>query len=84
MGPLKAKKRSREEIAELDGELLTRANSFGGGCQPLEERVEEEEQEQQQPEIIEEAEPESEGESQIIRGDNFPIDDLKAFNSQGK
>ena len=77
-------KRSREEIAEIDGELLTRANRFGGGYQPLEERVEEEEQEPQQPEIIEEDEAGSEDESQIIGGDNFPIVDLRAFNTEGK
>ena len=84
MCPFKTKQRSREEIAEIDGELLTRANRFGGGYQPLEERVEEEDQEPQQPEIIEETEVESEGESQIIRGDNFSIVDLKAFNTEGK
>ena len=82
--PSRPNKRSREEIAEIDGKLLTRANRFGGGYQPLEERAEEEDQEPQQPEIIEEAEAESEGESQICRGDNFPIVDLKAFNTEGK
>ena len=34
--------------------------------------------------MIEENEPESEGESLIIRGDNFPIVDLKANNMGGK
>ena len=53
------------------------------GYQPLEERVEEE-QEPQQPETIEDTEQESEGESQVIRGDNFPIVDLKSFNTDGK
>ena len=85
MGPPRPNKRSRDEIATIDGELLSRANRFGGGYRPLEERIEEEEeQETQQPEILEEAEPESEGESQVIRGDNFPIVDLKAFNTKGK
>ena len=82
--PSRPNKRSRQEIAEIDGELLTQTNRFGGGYQPLEDRIEDEEQEPQQPEKIEEAEPESEGESQIIRGDNFPIVDLKAFNTEGK
>ena len=82
--PSRPNKRSREEIAEIDGELLTRVNRFGGGYQLLEEQAEEEDQEPQQPEIIEEAEVESECESQIIRGDNFPIVDLKAFNTEGK
>ena len=82
--PSRPNKRSRQEIAERDGELLTRTNRFGGGYQPLEDRIDAEEQEPQQPEETEEAKPESEGESQIIRGHNFPIVDLKAFNTEGK
>ena len=35
-------------------------------------------------EMSEETEQESEGESQIIRGDNFPIVNLKAYNTKGK
>ena len=81
--PSRPNKRSRQEIAEIDGELLTRANRFGGGYQPLEERMEEN-QETPQPEMAEETEQESEGESQVIRGDNFPIVDLKAYNTEGK
>ena len=80
--PSRPNKRSRQEIAEIDGELLTRANRFGGGYQPLEERREE--QEAPQAEMAEETDQESEGESQIIRGDNFPIVDLKAYNTEGK
>ena len=34
--------------------------------------------------MAEETEQESEGESQIIRGDNFSIVDLKAYNTEGK
>ena len=83
--PSRPNKRSREEITEIDGELMSRANRFGGGYRPLEETAEEEEeQETQQPEILEETEPESEGENQVIRGDNFPIVDLKPFNTEGK
>ena len=81
--PSRPNKRSREEIAEIDTDLLSRANRFGGGYQPLEERVEEE-QEAQQPETIEDTEQESDGESQVTRGDNFPIVDLKAYNTKGK
>ena len=62
--------------------MLSRANRLGGGYQPLEERREEE-QEAQQPEITEDTEQESEGESQVTRGDNFPIADLKAYNTEG-
>ena len=87
--PSRPNKRSREEIAEIDGEILSRANRLGGGYQPLEDRTAEDEDpnnnNHQQPEIIEEEnEPESEGESQILRGDNFPIVDLKAYNTEGR
>ena len=81
--PSRPNKRSREEIAEIDGEFLTRANRSGGGYQPLEERVEEE-QEYQQPETIQDIEQENEGETQVVRGDNFPIVDLKSYNTDGK
>ena len=81
--PSRPNKRSRQEIAEIDVEWLTRANRFGGGYQPLEERMEET-QETPQPEMAEETEQESEGESQVIRGDNFPIVDIKAYNTEGK
>ena len=63
--------------------MRTRANRFGGGYQPLEERIEEE-QEAPQPEMAEETEQEGEGESQVIRADNFPIVDLKAYNTEWK
>ena len=71
---------------KIGGELLTRANRFGGGYQPLEEKVGEQQEPQQlqQLETIEDTEQESEGESQVIRGDNFPIVDLKSYNSDGK
>ena len=81
--PSRPNKRSRKKFAEIDGELLTRANRFGGGYQRLEERIEKE-QEAPQPEMADETEQESEGESQVIRGDNFPIVDLKAYNNEGK
>ena len=89
--PSRPNKRSREEIAEIDGELLSRTNRFGGGYQPLEDRMEKENapdnnnNNQQQPEIIDvENEPDSEGESQIIRSDNFPIVGIKAYNTEGR
>ena len=34
--------------------------------------------------MAEETEQESEGEGQVIRGDNFPIVDLKSYNTEGK
>ena len=85
--PSRPNKRSREEIAQIDGELLARTNQFEGGYQPLEDRIVEEEDQNnnQQPEISEEEnEPESEGESQIIRVDKFPIVDLNAYNTDGR
>ena len=81
--PSMPKKRSREENAEIDGELLSRANRFSGRYQPLEERREEE-QEIQQLEIIEETEQESGSERQKIQFDNFTIVDLKAYNTERK
>ena len=58
--------RSREKIAEIDAELLQRANRLGGGYQPLDEEVEE-------PEIREEGEvqpeqPETEEDNVILGG----------------
>ena len=66
--PSRPNKRSREEIAKIDGELPNRANRIGGGHQPMDENIEDNPQNEE----TEENEPESEGESQIIRGDNFP------------
>ena len=84
-------KRIRGELAEVDDELLSRANRFCGGYQPLNDLIVEDEDldnnnnNQQQPEIIkEENEPESESESQIIEGDNFLIVNLKAYNTERK
>ena len=39
--PTRPNKRSREEIAEIDANLLQRTNRLGGGYQPLAEEVEE-------------------------------------------
>ena len=50
--PSRPNKRSREEIAEIDGELLSRANRLGGGYQPLEDPNNN--NNHQQPEIIKE------------------------------
>ena len=88
--PFETEQRSREKIAEIDGELLSRANRFGGGYQPLNERIVEDEDlvnnnNQQKPEFLEEEkEPENEGESQIVQGANFTIVDPKAYNTEGR
>ena len=78
--PSRPNKRSHEKISQINGELLNRANRFGGGSQPLEERVKEENQSQEE---TEENEQESESESQISREDKFSIVDLKAYNTEG-
>ena len=66
--PSRPNKRSREEIAEIDAELIRRANRLGGGYQPLIE-----EQEEQPDEVREEGElenNETEEDSVVMRGDN--------------
>ena len=84
--PSRPNKRSREEIAEIDGELIQRANRLGGGYQPMqvEEQIPNEIQAEEQPTEDRTNDSESEGESQVIRGDNLPIVDLKNYNTEGK
>ena len=80
--PSRPNKRSREEIAEIDAELIRRANRLGGGYQPLIE-----EQEEKPDEVREEADlenNETEEDSVIMRGDNLPIVDLSKYNTEGK
>ena len=80
--PSRPNKRSREEIAEIDAELIRRANRLGGGYQPLTE-----EQEEQTDEVWEEGELENndtEEDSVVMRGDNLPIVDLSKNNTEGK
>ena len=75
-------KRSREEIAEIDAELLHRSNRLGGGYQPLTEETEETEKPEEGE--IEPEQPETEEDSVIMRGGNLPILDLNKFNTDGK
>ena len=84
--PSRPNKRSREKIAEIDGQFIQRANSLGGSYRPLQEIVKEPDRFQMGEQSPEEQlnDPESEGESQIIRGDNLPIVDLKNCNTEGK
>ena len=44
--PSRPKKRSREEIAEIDAKHIRRANRIGGGYQPIEIEEEQEEPEE--------------------------------------
>ena len=84
--PSRPNKRSREEIAEIDGELIQRANRLGGGYQPMQvaEQIPNEIQAKEQPMEDRTNDSESEGESQVIRRDNLPIVDLKNYNTEGK
>ena len=77
-----AKQTQQREIAEIDAELIRRANRLGGGYQPLIE-----EQEEQPDEVREEGElenNETEEDSVVMRGDNLPIVDLSKYNTEGK
>ena len=79
--PTRPNKRSREEIAEVDAELLRRANRVGGGYHPI--NLEEEKFEEMREEgEVETAETEED--SVIMRGDNLPIVDLSKYNTDGK
>ena len=80
--PTRPNKRSREEIAEIDAELLQRTNRLGGGYQPLTEETGEPENAEEGE--IEPEEPETEEDIIILRGDNLPIVDLSKFNTEGK
>ena len=79
--PTRPNKRSREELAEIDAELLQRSNRLGG-YQPLSEETEETENPEEGE--IEPEQPETEKDSVIMRGDNLLIVDLNKFNTDGK
>ena len=78
--PTRPNKRSREEITEIDAELLRRANRLGGGYHPI--NLEEETEEIREEGEVETAETEED--SVIMRGDNLPIVDLSKYNTDGK
>ena len=79
--PTRPNKRSREEIAEIDAELLWRANRLGGEYHPI--NLEEEETKEMREEgEVETAETKED--SVIMRGDNLPIVDLSKYNTDGK
>ena len=84
--PSRPNKRSREEIAEIDEELIQRANRPRGCYRPIQEAENESEQigMEEQPAEEQIHDSESEGESEIIRGDNLPNVDLKNYNTEGK
>ena len=80
--PSRPNKRSREEIAEIDAELIQRTNRLGGGYHPLTEETGEPQNTEEGE--IEPQQPETEEDSLILRGDNLPIVDLSKFNTEGK
>ena len=81
--PSRPNKRSREEIAEIDAEIMRRANRLGGGYHPLIEEQDEPEEIREEGELeIENAETEED--SVITRGDNLPMVDLSKYNTDGK
>ena len=82
--PSRPNKRSREEIAENDTELIGRANRIGGGYQQIEIEEEQEEPEDIREEGEIEQAAETEEYSVIMRGDNLPIVDLSKYNTDGK
>ena len=64
--PSRLNKRSREEIAEINVDIMRRANKLGGGYQQIQEEPEENPEEgdiNQEPEDTEE-------DSVVLRGDN--------------
>ena len=79
--PTRPNKRSREEIAEIDAELLRRANRLGGGYQPINIEDEEETEELREGDV---ETAETEEDSVIMRGNNLPIVDLSKYNTDGK
>ena len=81
--PSRPNKRSREEIAEIDTELIRRANRIGGGYQPIEIEEQEEKEKLREEGEIEQA-AETEEDSVIMRGDNLPIVDLPKYHTDGK
>ena len=81
--PTRPNKRSRDKIAEIDAEIMRRANRLGGGYQPIAEEEEEPEEIQEEGELeIENAETEED--SVIMRGDNLSIVELSKYNTEGK
>ena len=80
--PTRPTERSTEEMAEVDAELLRRANRLGGGYHPVIPEKEEEAEEMREEGEVETAE--TKDDSVVMRGDNLPIVDLSKYNTDGK
>ena len=70
-------KKRTEEIAEIDAEIMRRANRLGGGYQPMTEELRKEGE-------LEIENAETEEDSVIMRGEYLPIVDLSKYNTDGK
>ena len=79
--PFRPNKRSREELAEIDAQLMQRANRFGGVYQTA---VEEEEPRNPGNGELEPEQAETGTDSTILRGKTLPIVDWSKFNTEGK
>ena len=75
---------SREEIAEIDAELIRGANRTGFGYQPIDIEEEQDEPEETREEGEIEQAAETDEDSIIMRGDNLPIVDLTKYNTDSK
>ena len=80
--------KSREEVAEINAELLQRANRLGAGYQSL---IAVPKEKKEEPETPEEGEidkeenlDDTEGHRVIMRGDNLPIVDMRKYHIEGK
>ena len=80
--PTRPTERSTEEMAEVDAELLRRANRLGGGYHPVIPEKEEEAEEMREEGEVETAE--TKDDNVVMRGDNLPIVDLSKYNTDGK
>ena len=78
--PSRPNKRSREETAEIDAELMRKGNRLGGGYQPLQEETEENPEERE----INNGPEDTEKDSIILRGDNLLIVHLSKYKTEGK
>ena len=82
IAPNRPNQRSREEIAEIDAELLQRANRLGASYQSIADETEE----NKNPEEggLEPEQAETEEDSVILRGDKLPFGDWSKVNTDGK
>ena len=88
--PARQNKRSREKLAEIDGQLINRANRLGWGFQPLAANgIEPTEEIEPEPEELigkPPPPPKARGTANVpkIKGENMPIVDLRNYNKDGK